>query len=275
MRYVYVSEVYTWEWRQDWGLDKEAESFASSLSELAMEISTLPRGALIETFDESDGADAKYFLPHVITAESLQQHIERLVHHTDQTKGLMADNLTSQSQLVAPEELGRQFYVDPSGTALIIPPKQRLKIAQTMQDAVQMAENDRSSLMTMSPREFEEFMAYIFSTLGFEVELTKSTRDGGTDLLCIRSFNEMRFKIAVEIKRYKESRPITVSLVRAFVGANQQFKADRMLFVTTSRYTEPAETFATNYASHLLSLKDYSQIREWCSVVRSNPVKVH
>ncbi len=30
MRYVYVSEVYTWEWRQDWGLDTRSETLSGT-----------------------------------------------------------------------------------------------------------------------------------------------------------------------------------------------------------------------------------------------------
>ena len=140
-----------------------------------------------------------------------------------------------------------------------------------MHEAVEKAANDRSSLLNMSPREFEEFMAYIFSYLGFEVELTKTSRDGGVDIICMQSKHGIPFRLAVEVKRYKENRPVNVSLVRSFVGANRQFNANHLLFITTSRYTQPAIDYATDYAAHLLSLKDYEQIKEWCSLVRSNP----
>ena len=140
-----------------------------------------------------------------------------------------------------------------------------------MQEAVEKAATDRSSLLNMSPRKFEEFMAYMFSQLGFQVELTKTSRDGGADLICMQSKHGIPFRLAVEVKRYKENRPVTVSLIRAFVGANREFNANHLLFVTTSRYTQPANDYATDYAAHLLSLKDYEQIKEWCGIVRANP----
>jgi restriction system protein len=138
-----------------------------------------------------------------------------------------------------------------------------------MQEAVALAERERESLMSMSPRKFEEFVAYLMQSLGFEVELTQVTRDGGADILCLLNRAGVPFRLAVEVKRYKEGRPVTVSLVRSFVGANQQFQANRLLYVTTSSYTAPATEFANKYASHFLTLKQYDQIQEWCREVRS------
>ena len=116
----------------------------------------------------------------------------------------------------------------------------------------------------MAPRQFEEFCAALLSRVGFEVELTKATRDGGADLLCISRLGDIPIKMAVEIKRYKESRPITVSMVRSFVGANAEFKANKLVYLTTSSYTAPAKAYATDCVGHLLSLKQYDQIQEWC-----------
>ena len=40
-----------------------------------------------------------------------------------------------------------------------------------------------SNLRNLSPREFEELLADILRDLGWDVELTKQTRDGGADIL--------------------------------------------------------------------------------------------
>ena len=44
------------------------------------------------------------------------------------------------------------------------------------------------------------------------------------------------------------------------MGPNKQFKADRLVFVTTSFYTGAALEFADKYASHVLALAGYEQI---------------
>ena len=125
--------------------------------------------------------------------------------------------------------------------------------------------------MSLSPRAFEGFIADLFVALGYTVELTKTTRDGGVDLICLRSMHGLPFRLAVEVKRYREDRPITVQMVRSFVGANKQFEADKLVYVTTSSYTAPAMAFADRFASNLLHLKDYEQIKEWCHEAKSEP----
>src|SRR5205814_2371791 len=107
--------------------------------------------------------------------------------------------------------------------------------------------------------------------MGYTVELTKTSRDGGVDLVCLRPLHGVPFRLAVEVKRYREDRPISVQMVRSFVGANKQFEADKLVYVTTSSYTAPALDFADKYASQLLHLKDYDQIKEWCHEATKEP----
>ena len=133
-----------------------------------------------------------------------------------------------------------------------------------------MAHDARDLVFAMSPREFEEFMGNVFSELEFDVELTMTTRDGGADLICTKSLHGIPIRIAVEVKRYRD-KPIGVNLVRAFVGSNSKFRANRLLYVTTSRYTKSASDFADQYAAHILTLRDYDQITEWCQELQQQP----
>lgn len=173
--------------------------------------------------------------------------------------------LEAQDQVVRPDDLLGRFELEKNNYGLYIPKKQGIVIAHTLRDAVAAAEKDKSSLLNMSPRGFEEFMAAIFQSLGFEVELTQTSRDGGADILCLQDHHGIPLRIAVEVKRYKEDRPVTVELVRSFYGANAQHKANKLIFVTTSHYTKPARDYVANYASHLMELKKYEHIKEWCS----------
>jgi hypothetical protein len=161
--------------------------------------------------------------------------------------------------------LGDKFGFVESPSGLFVPSHARKMISTQFADLINRASEDKAHLLTLSPRGFEEFMASLFQRLGYDVELTKSTRDGGVDLICLHSVHGIPFRLAVEVKRYKEDRPITVEMVRSFVGANKQFEADKLVYVTTSSYTAPAMSFADNYASQLLHLKDYEQIKEWCT----------
>jgi restriction system protein len=98
----------------------------------------------------------------------------------------------------------------------------------------------------MTSREFEEFIAQIFSKHGFSVELTQRTRDGGRDIVAIRSDLGLRSKYIVECKRYAPNRPIGVELVRNLYGVQQQEGANKSVLATTSRFTKDAQEFASN-----------------------------
>jgi hypothetical protein len=161
--------------------------------------------------------------------------------------------------------LGDKFGFVESPSGLFIPSHARRIISTQFADLINRASEDKAHLLALSPRGFEEFMAKLFEGLGYTVELTKSTRDGGVDLICLHALHGIPFRLAVEVKRYKENRPITVQMVRSFVGANKQYEADKLVYVTTSSYTAPAMSFADEYASQLLHLKDYEQIKEWCT----------
>lgn len=157
-------------------------------------------------------------------------------------------------------------------SGMFVPASCGKQVSRDFDDVMKLAMADKVHLLGLSPRHFEEFMADLFSRLGYNVELTKATRDGGVDIICLKSLAGIRpMKVAVEVKRYKEGRPITAQLVRSFVGANKQYEADRLVYVTTSDYTAPAMEYANKYARNLLALKDYEQIREWCDEATRQP----
>ncbi len=174
----------------------------------------------------------------------------------------LAPIFAAQKDVVKP--LSRHFGFEETPTGLLIPAARRLQIATSLAQVVAAAEQDRQVLLNMDPRDFERFMKELFESLGFEVQLTQATRDGGADLLCLHNSHGIPFSLAVEVKRYAEHRPITVELVRAFIGANRKFRANRLMFVTTSSYTKPARDYAENFAAHDLTLRQYEHIQEWC-----------
>jgi hypothetical protein len=175
---------------------------------------------------------------------------------------------TLQSALQSKLDLETRFQFVESPYGLLVPAKQFQLLSKDFSKILDQAKQDRSHLLSLSPRAFEMFIGDLFKALGYQVEVTQKSRDGGADIICLQNQNGIPFKFAVEVKRYKESRPIGVALVRSFVGANKQFEADKLIYVTTSSYTQSALEYADKYARHLLSLKGYEQIREWCNDVR-------
>ncbi|MCU5376176.1 restriction endonuclease [Bacillus cereus] len=99
----------------------------------------------------------------------------------------------------------------------------------------------RSHLEIMDPREFEYFVADFFRSLGYKVQVTSGSNDGGKDII-LHKGNEMKF---VEVKRYTKSsigRPFIQKLHSAIVDAD----AVGGYFVTLSHFNKNARIYAAN-----------------------------
>jgi hypothetical protein len=163
-----------------------------------------------------------------------------------------------------------------TGYSLSLPTRQLQRIISPLDQIIIEASTNPGLINRLTPRDFERFIATIWSAFGFKVELTAQTRDGGSDIVCIRNELGVPFKIAIEVKRYREDRPISVELVRAFVGANATIAANKLVYVTTSRYTRDAMEYARSATvAHLLELKALPDIMRWADEFRElrSPVK--
>lgn len=151
-----------------------------------------------------------------------------------------------------------------TGYTLYVPPYRRLFVADAIDKIILESARHPTAIRKLSPRDFERFLARIFEGFGFEVQLTAQARDGGADLICLMEDHGIPLKIAVEAKRYAASNPVTVDLVRSFVGANQQIRANKLVYVTTSRYTRDAVQYASvPGVTELLELKQFGDIIRW------------
>lgn len=128
----------------------------------------------------------------------------------------------------------------------------------------ELAKNPQQ-LYQITPRDFEEIIAHIFSRNGFQVELTKQSRDGGRDIIAIKSDLGIPSKYIIECKRYSYDNPVSVELVRSLYGVQMQEGANKSVLATTSRFTSDAQKFAvaTNTTQWGMALKDFDDICNW------------
>jgi hypothetical protein len=118
------------------------------------------------------------------------------------------------------------------------------------------------ALLQMGSREFEQLVAEIWKRFGYEVELTKATRDGGYDVVAVKHGSEMASRILIECKRYAVDNPVGVSLVRGLYGVKAHQKATKAILATTSYLTADAEEFIDDHYWEL-EAKDHEGIVEW------------
>jgi|CXWL01.1.fsa_nt_gi hypothetical protein len=124
-------------------------------------------------------------------------------------------------------------------------------------------------LLTIAPREFEQVLAELLSDMGWEVELTKATRDGGKDILAYMNTDLGRLLCLVEAKRYRTDRKIGVDLVRTLYGTLCDYQANSAMMVTTSSFSPDAHEFQQRH-QYQLSLRDYADIVGWITKFKSN-----
>lgn len=124
-----------------------------------------------------------------------------------------------------------------------------------------LAENPRE-LYSLSSGDFEEVMARIYSKLGYDVERTKATRDGGKDLIIRKREILGDFVYYVECKKYSSSRPIGVGIVRELVGTITTDKVNGGILATTSFFSPDAIKFVTdNNFNYQIQMQDYEYIQ--------------
>lgn len=114
-------------------------------------------------------------------------------------------------------------------------------------------------LKSLHPKEFEEFVAYLFSKLGYNTEVTGGPNDGGVDVIA-RKDGKISY---IQCKKFISSQ-VSVGNLRDFYGAIASKLANsKAFFVTTNKFTLEAERFAEDKAIELIdgfSLLKYIKI---------------
>ena len=116
-------------------------------------------------------------------------------------------------------------------------------------------------MKTMNSRRLEEMIAELFIGFGYEVELTKQTRDGGKDIIAIKD-SEVAEKFIIEAKRPKPGKPVGIVPVRALYGVKSDEGATKAILATTTHFTRDATMFFERHKWEL-EQKDYDGIMEW------------
>jgi len=114
---------------------------------------------------------------------------------------------------------------------------------------------DKSLWRAISPRQFEELVAYLYETLGCRATLTQATRDFGADILAVHSGPlDSELLIAVQVKKYAADHKVGLKGVFELHGAVTHYRADTGHLITTSDFTGPARRFAESNRYHLVGL---------------------
>jgi restriction system protein len=110
---------------------------------------------------------------------------------------------------------------------------------------------------SMTPKEFEEFVAHVFRLKGHSVKNVGGSGDDGIDLI----LEQRTTKGIVQCKRQESN--ITPRMLREFVGALVGTDAKKAYFVTSGDFSDNAREWAKKFT--LITLVNGETLKRWWS----------
>ena len=121
----------------------------------------------------------------------------------------------------------------------------------------------RPNLMDLNPFEFEELVTNLFEAMGLKAKLTRSSNDGGVDVVAFDNRPILGGKLVIQAKRYKHR--VEATAIRDLFGTMQHEGAAKGILITTSHYGSGAYDWASNKPIELIDgnnllylLKEYT-----------------
>jgi HJR/Mrr/RecB family endonuclease len=254
--------------------DLREASFSTAFGRSAVFAGTKLRGARLTT--ESEGAPHGGFLELAAcngldtaefdSEEFLGHYLARAWHYLHQSdiaeRRHYPDFLTATTDRI---RALRFLYADDEPPAVVIE-----TITSVNLEMLAYLRKHQDAIYRMGPLVFEQLVAELLAHFGWQVSLTRSTKDGGFDIFAI-SGNQAGVNTSwlIECKRFGPDRPVGVSLVRALYGTTVRLGVAGAMLATTSSFTKGAKEFAGS--TYDLSLKDYNDILDWVNAYRPNP----
>jgi HJR/Mrr/RecB family endonuclease len=161
----------------------------------------------------------------------------------------------SKNLVVQPEQLLAQVPAPQVASGELV-------VKEVSEELIKYLAKHPEKMRSMAPRKFEELVAELFRDMGYQVELTAPSKDGGRDILALRKDAATTLLTQVECKRYAAHRSVGVGLVRALHGVVSADQASHGIIATTTFFTKGAKQFAAKLP-HRLSLKDFNAVVEW------------
>ena len=155
-----------------------------------------------------------------------------------------------------PETPLDDFHVEIENVASVVPVASFFE-----QRLIEQLHKNPDALKVINRRRFEELVAELWDGFGYEVELTKQTRDHGIDVIAIKR-REVDVRFLIQCKRPDPQHPVGVGAVRELHSVKTSEHATKGILATTTRFTPDAKSFVERFPWEL-ELKDFEDITEW------------
>ena len=149
-------------------------------------------------------------------------------------------------------------------------PESLVEVVQTVNaDILAYLKRHPEALHSIHWRLFEELVAEVLASFGWEVDLTQPTNDGGYDIFAISKDDHsgVRTSWVIECKRW--SKTVGVDVARSLFSVKADLHAGMAMLATTSNFASGVHDLkASRYD---LELKDFEGILEWLNEYKPNP----
>ena len=118
------------------------------------------------------------------------------------------------------------------------------------------SKNTLEKIKSLSPNEFEDFIAHLFEKLGYSTERVGGPNDGGIDVIAEKD----AIKHYIQCKKFI-TQQVSVGAMRDFYGAVTDKLSDaKAFFITTNVFTLEAEKFAEGKPIELIDGKKLMEL---------------
>ncbi len=183
----------------------------------------------------------------------ISEHLNSNKYNLTQILSLISENINLKGLI-----LNNQSIVDTSPEFKFI--TNDIKIVN--KSILERINFNPNGVYDLSPRQFEELVAELMTKQGYNVDLTKATRDGGKDLIIANHSDIGNFIYYVECKKFAPNRPVGVNLVRELAGTISVDRVTAGLMITSS-YFSPDAIQLSEKIKHQMGLVDFVKLKEW------------
>jgi restriction system protein len=121
------------------------------------------------------------------------------------------------------------------------------------------AEVPQDIFMNLQPKEFELIVAELYQEMGYETKLTKSSYDGGVDIIAEKKKTGKKEILFIQCKRYSNN--VGIRPVRELLGVISDSKATKAAMITCSNFSREAKKFASsNPRIELINMKELTKL---------------
>ena len=225
----------------------------------------LPLRGRIIRLEGLSSDEKREILNHDLKAPLSYEQIQSLIEKAGDSPlalSLVSGLLSNSSAEEVLKNLDGQVYDLKKSEGAKIIQAVRPQIISFSDELIVQLKKTPDKLHEVNSRQFEHLVADLFHDMGWEVELTQATRDGGRDILAHLNTGVIKLLCLIEAKKHRKDRPVGVQLVRNLYGTFCDEQANSAMLVTSSYFTPEAKKLEARH-KYQLALKDYTDVIEW------------